>query len=209
MTFVCSWGARGCVFQSRNGLPKQPNTRRSLFARNAAVEEKNADLSGNGTLAQGHDCLVLLSCLDMGKRQPRTDYAPQHRACMTACTCDQDNYSFPAAGARVHSNGAASTSATTSQANGKQTVTSPRVNPAPIEPRFQGAGAIGRESPGVAQVALDPAATPLVDLNAATFEGGDPNRIRLADLIMNDGEAPPRSTSAGACVCATNWKQQM
>ena len=40
----------------------------------------------------------------------------------------------------------------------------------------------------VAQVALDPAATPLVDLNAATFDGGDPNRIRLADLIMNDGE---------------------
>jgi hypothetical protein len=48
---------------------------------------------------------------------------------------------------------------------------------------------VGRESSGVAQDALDPAATALVDLNAATFEGGDPNRIRLADLVLNDGEA--------------------
>ena len=91
-----------------------------------------------------------------------------------------------AADARINSNGAASTSATKKEQNGSPAVGSIRVTSPPVEPRFQ--GAVGRESPVVAQVALDPAATPLVDLNAATFEGADPNRIRLADLIMNDGE---------------------
>ena len=51
--------------------------------------------------------------------------------------------------------------------------------------RFEEAAA--RPDPRVAQVALDPAATPLLDLNAATFLGGDPNRITLSDLILNDG----------------------
>ena len=86
------------------------------------------------------------------------------------------------AGARVASNGAASTSTATPKLNGSQAT--PRV--AATEQRFQ--TAVGRESPQVAQVALDPAATPLLDLNAATFQGDDPNRIRLRDLILNDGE---------------------
>ncbi|KAK9908919.1 hypothetical protein WJX75_004666 [Coccomyxa subellipsoidea] len=44
-------------------------------------------------------------------------------------------------------------------------------------------------------VALDPAATPIIDLNAATFQaGGSPNRISLADLLHNDG-GPPRFIS--------------
>ena len=51
--------------------------------------------------------------------------------------------------------------------------------------RFEEAAA--RPDPRVAQVALDPDATPLLDLNAATFSGGDPNRITLSDLILNDG----------------------
>ena len=88
------------------------------------------------------------------------------------------------AGARVDSNGAASTSTATPKLNGSQST--PRV--AATEQRFQ--AAVGRESPQVAQVALDPAATLLLDLNAATFQGDDPNRIRLRDLILNDGEPP-------------------
>ncbi len=47
---------------------------------------------------------------------------------------------------------------------------------------------VGRPDPRVAQVALDPAATPLLDLNAATFQtGGNPDRISLADLLHTDG----------------------
>ena len=86
------------------------------------------------------------------------------------------------AGARVASNGTASTSTATTKLNGSPAT--PSV--AAPEQRFQ--AAVGRESPEVAQVALDPAATLLLDLNAATFQGDDPNRIRLRDLILNDGE---------------------
>ncbi|EIE25026.1 alpha/beta-hydrolase [Coccomyxa subellipsoidea C-169] len=54
---------------------------------------------------------------------------------------------------------------------------------------------VGRRDPRVAQVALDPASTPIIDLNAATFQaGGSPNRISLADLLHNDG-GPPRFIS--------------
>ena len=98
--------------------------------------------------------------------------------------------SWMPAGARVASNGAASTSTATPKFNGSQAT--PSV--AATEQRFQ--AAVGRESPQVAQVALDPAATPLLDLNAATFQGDDPNRIRLRDLILNDGELP---TPRGRC----------
>ena len=116
----------------------------------------------------------------------------------------EHEYSSCAAGSRISSNGAASTSAAAQRQNGQQ-VASPSGNGIAAETRFQ--SAVGRENPGVAQVALDPVATPLVDLNAATFEGGDPNRIRLADLILNDGEAaslchcPPHILSDTACLC--------
>ena len=55
---------------------------------------------------------------------------------------------------------------------------------------------MGRRDPRVAQVALDPASTPIIDLNAATFQaGGSPNRISLADLLHNDGAWQPHSLS--------------
>ena len=95
-----------------------------------------------------------------------------------------------AAGSRVSSNSAASTSAAARKQN-EQTINSSPAITAPADPRFR--DAVGRESPGVAQVALDPVSMPLLDLNAATFSGGDPNRIRLADLILNDGKPPPVS----------------
>ena len=95
-----------------------------------------------------------------------------------------------AAGSRVDSNGAASTSSAAQVQKGKKQVVIPStLRTDRQDARFQ--DPVGRESPRVAQVALDPAATPLVDLNAATFAGGDPNRIRLADLILNDGETSP------------------
>ncbi|CAL8462015.1 g1546 [Coccomyxa elongata] len=54
---------------------------------------------------------------------------------------------------------------------------------------------MGRRDPRVAQVALDPESTPIIDLNAATFQtGGSPNRVSLADLLHNDG-GPPRFIS--------------
>ena len=46
---------------------------------------------------------------------------------------------------------------------------------------------VGRPDQRVAQIALDPVVTPLLDLNAATFQGDNPNRVSLADLILNDG----------------------
>ena len=110
-------------------------------------------------------------------------------------------YGAVAAGARVDSNGASSSSASGQKQNGRQSVSTPRSKTAPVDPRFQ--GAVGRESPGVAQVALDPAATPLMDLNAATFGDGSPNRIRLADLILNDGKAT--SSSRSTRTCATGY----
>lgn len=140
---------------------------------------------------------VVFSCYAV--RQDQASATPIH----------EHKYSSCAAGSRISSNGAASTSAAAQRQNGKQAV-SPSVNGIATDARFQ--SAVGRESPRVAQVALDPAATPLVDLNAATFEGGDPNRIRLADLILNDGEAaslchcPLHVLCDPACLCiAPEW----
>jgi hypothetical protein len=48
---------------------------------------------------------------------------------------------------------------------------------------------VGREDPRVAQVALDPESTPIIDLNTITFQrGGRPDRLALSDLLHADGE---------------------
>ncbi|KAK9809406.1 hypothetical protein WJX73_003127 [Symbiochloris irregularis] len=49
----------------------------------------------------------------------------------------------------------------------------------------------GRPDSSTAQVALEPGSTAMVDLNAATVNGADGNRVTLADILRDDG-APPR-----------------
>ena len=45
----------------------------------------------------------------------------------------------------------------------------------------------GRPDLSTAQVALEPDATAIVDLNAATVQGSDGKRITLADILRDDG----------------------
>lgn len=112
-----------------------------------------------------------------------------------------------AAGVRITSNGAASSSTTSNGAssngtgaaasssgssssrNGSTLTDVASQLPTPqTDARFE--EPVGRRDPRVAQVALDPVSTPIIDLNAATFQtGGSPNRVSLADLLHNDGTA--------------------
>ncbi len=103
------------------------------------------------------------------------------------------------AGARINSNAAASTSDGSNNGfairNGSNGSYAASQLPTPkTDARFE--DPVGRRDPRVAQVALDPASTPIIDLNAATFQaGGSPNRISLADLLHNDGAWQPHSLS--------------
>ena len=104
---------------------------------------------------------------------------------------------------RINSNGAASsstsngtgaaasTSGSSTTRNGSNASNVASQLPEPqTDARFE--EPVGRRDPRVAQVALDPEATPIIDLNAATFQtGGSPNRVSLADLLHNDGAALP------------------
>lgn len=117
-------------------------------------------------------------------------------------------YTFStSAGVRLSSNGAASSSTFSNGANSNGTGAAASIRgstngkngssssnfasqlPTPqTDARFE--EPVGRTDPRVAQVALDPESTPIIDLNAATFQtGGSPNRVSLADLLHNDGAA--------------------
>ena len=45
----------------------------------------------------------------------------------------------------------------------------------------------GRPDLPTARVALDPSTTAIVDLNSATVEGTDGNRLTLGDILRDDG----------------------